>query len=78
MPTARQFCMGLVAADVVLFLAASAFNDHSNTSVDGIIWWAAFAVFACLIVIAMCIMGRFAWTRARIPKSLRGRLGRPG
>jgi hypothetical protein len=78
MPTARQFCMGLVAADVVLFLVASGFNDHSNTSVDGIVWWAAIAGFACLIAIAIYILGHFVWTRRRIPKSLRWRPGRPG
>lgn len=65
MPTARQLCYGIVAADVVLFLIASAFNDHSNTSVDGFIWWAAVALFAVLIAIAAYILGNFLWTRIR-------------
>jgi hypothetical protein len=59
MPTARQLCLGIVAADVVLFLVASALNDHSNTSVDGFVWWAALALFAVLIAIAVFILGNF-------------------
>jgi amino acid transporter len=65
MLTARQLCVGIVAADVVLFLVASEFNDHSNTSVDGFVWWAALALFAVLIAIAAYIMGRFLLTRLR-------------
>jgi hypothetical protein len=65
MPTARQLCLGIVAADVVLFLVASEFNDHSNTSVDGFVWWAALALFAVLIAIAVYILGHFLWTRRR-------------
>jgi hypothetical protein len=65
MLTARQLCVGIVAADVVLFLVASGFNDHSNTSVDGFVWWAALALFAVLIAIAAYIFGRFLWTRLR-------------
>jgi hypothetical protein len=65
MPTARQLCLGIVAADVVLFLVASGFNDHSNTSVDGFVWWAALALFAVLIAIAVYILGHFLWTRRR-------------
>jgi hypothetical protein len=64
MLTARQLCIGIVAADVVLFLVASGLNDHSNTSVDGFIWWAALALFAVLIAIAAYILGQFLWTRA--------------
>jgi hypothetical protein len=63
--TARQLCYGIVAVDVVLFLIASVLNDHSNTSVDGFIWWAALAVFAVLIAIAAYILGHFLWTRLR-------------
>jgi cell division protein FtsX len=59
MPTARQLCLGIVAADVTLFLVASALNDHSNTSVDGFVWWAALALFAVLIAIAVFILGNF-------------------
>ena len=65
MLTARQLCLGIVAADVVLFLVASGFNDHSNTSVDGFIWWAALALFAVLIAIAFYILCHFLWTRVR-------------
>lgn len=59
MPTARQLCLWIVAADVVLFLVASALNDHSNTSVDGFVWWAALGLFAVLIAIAVFILGNF-------------------
>jgi hypothetical protein len=65
MPTARQLCLGIVAADVVLFLVASGFNDHSNTSVDGFVWWAALVLFAVLIAIGVYILGQFLWTRMR-------------
>jgi membrane protein implicated in regulation of membrane protease activity len=78
MPTARQLCLGIVAADVVLFLVASALNDHSNTSVDGFVWWAALALFAVLIAIAVYIMGRFTWTRLRKPDRVNWRSRRSG
>jgi hypothetical protein len=78
MLTARQLCYGIVAADVVLFLAASAFNDHSNTSVDGFIWWAALALFAVLIAIAAFILGNFLWTRLRSPNRIGSRSRRSG
>ena len=45
MPTARQFCTAVIALDVALFVIASAINDHSNTSVDGVVWYAAIFVF---------------------------------
>ena len=92
MPTARQLCIWVVAADVILFLVASAFNDHSNTSVDGFVWWAALALFAALIAIAVlswatsygCACRRAGETRtasAGAPvspdKRGSGRLGRP-
>ena len=65
MPTARQFCIGIVVADVVLFLIASGLNDHSNTSVDGFVWWAALALFAGLIAIGIYILASFLWVRVR-------------
>jgi hypothetical protein len=61
MLTTRQLCSAIAAVDVILFLVASAFNDHSNTSVDGIIWWAALALFAVLIAIGVSILSRFLW-----------------
>jgi uncharacterized membrane protein AbrB (regulator of aidB expression) len=78
MPTARQLCLGIVAADVFLFLVASLFNDHSNTSVDGFIWWAAVALFAVLVVIAAYILVHFLWTRLRSPDRIGGRSRRSG
>ncbi len=65
MLTVRQICLGIFGADVVLFLVASALNDHSSTSVDGFIWWAALALFAVLIAIAFYILCAFLWTRLR-------------
>lgn len=75
MPTARQLCVGIVAADVVLFLVASAINDHSNTSVDGFVWWAALALFAVLIAIAVYLLGQFLWTRLWTSRRHRDRIG---
>jgi amino acid transporter len=76
MPTARQLCLGIVAADVVLFLIASGLNDHSNTSVDGFVWWAALALFAVLIAIAVYILCNFLWIRLRNPGHNRSRARR--
>jgi hypothetical protein len=78
MLTARQLCLGIVVADVVLFLVASGFNDHSNTSVDGFVWWAALALFAVLIAIAVYILGHFLWTRRRNPDRISWRSRRSG
>jgi hypothetical protein len=78
MLTARQACLGIVAADVVLFLVASGFNDHSNTSVDGFVWWAALALFIVLIAIAVYILGRFLWSRRRNPARINRRSRRAG
>jgi uncharacterized membrane protein AbrB (regulator of aidB expression) len=77
MLTTRQLVTGVVLADVALFLLASAINDHSNTSVDGIIWFTAIALFAVLVAIATAILGRFLWTRWRRPARLGRRSGRP-
>jgi amino acid transporter len=76
MPTTRQLCLGIVAADVVLFLIASGLNDHSNTSVDGFVWWAALALFAVLIAIAFYILCNFLWMRLRNPGRNRSRARR--
>jgi hypothetical protein len=78
MLTARQLCLGIVAADVVLFLVASGLNDHSNTSVDGFVWWAALALFAVLIAIAVYILGHFLWTRLRNADRISWRSRRSG
>jgi len=77
MLTARQLCSALAVADVVLFLVAGAFNDHSNTSVDGILWWLALFVFLLLIAIGIYVLGRFLWTHRRQPKRRRARSGGP-
>jgi hypothetical protein len=77
MLTLRQFCSGLAVADVALFLAAGGFNDHSNTSVDGIIWWLALFAFVLLIAIGVSVVGKFLWTRCGRPKGVRARSGGP-
>jgi hypothetical protein len=73
MLTARQFCIAVVSLDVVLFLAASAINDHSNTSVDGILWWSAIFLFFVLMATATVILIRYLVTHRRRPKRVRGR-----
>lgn len=73
MLTARQLCLGVVAADVVLFLVASGFNDHSRTSVDGFVWWAALALFAVLIAMAVYILVHFLWMRLHRPDRISAR-----
>jgi ABC-type nickel/cobalt efflux system permease component RcnA len=77
MLTSRQLCSALAIGDVVLFLVAGAFNDHSNTSVDGIVWWLAVFVFLLLIAVGMYVLGRFLWTHRREPKRARARSGGP-
>jgi len=75
MLTSRQLCTTIAGVDVVLFLVASAFNGHSNTSVDGLVWWAALALFVVLIAIGISILGRFLWIRRRGRGSPRRRSG---
>jgi ABC-type nickel/cobalt efflux system permease component RcnA len=69
----RQVAIGLVVTDIALFLLASAFNDHSNTSVDGILWWMAIAVFVLLILFGLGVLVQFLRTRRRRPKRSRVR-----
>lgn len=64
----RQVATGLFMTDVVLFLLASTFNDHSSTSVDGILWWLAIAVFALLVIFGLGLVVQFIRTRRRRPK----------
>ena len=73
MRTGRQLVTAVIALDLLLFVVASAINDHSNTSVDGILWYAAIVVFFLLMVIGTVILVRFLWTRRRRPKRIRGR-----
>jgi heme/copper-type cytochrome/quinol oxidase subunit 2 len=73
MPTARQLCSAVLVLDVGLFVLASAINDHSNTSVDGIVWYAAIFVFVALMVVGTYILVRYLWTHRRRPKRIRGR-----
>lgn len=73
MRTGRQLVTAVIALDLLLFVVASAINDHSNTSVDGILWYAAIVVFFLLMVIGTVILVRFLWTRRRRPKRVRGR-----
>jgi hypothetical protein len=73
MPTARQLCTAVVVLDVVLFVVASALNDHSNTSVDGIVWYAAIFVFIAMMAGGSVMLARFLWTRRRGLKRIRGR-----
>jgi ABC-type nickel/cobalt efflux system permease component RcnA len=67
-PTSRQICTSIALADVALFLIAVTFNDHSSTSVDGIIWWLALAVFVLLIAVGLFVLLRFLVTRRKRPK----------
>jgi hypothetical protein len=69
----RQVATGLFLTDVVLFLAATALNDHSSTSVDGILWWIAIAVFLLLIMFGLAVLVQFLRTRRRRPKRSRVR-----
>jgi heme/copper-type cytochrome/quinol oxidase subunit 2 len=71
--TSRRVATRLFLADVVLFVLASAFNDHSRTSVDGILWWIAFAGFLLLIVFGLGVFVQFMRTRRRRPKRSRAR-----
>jgi ABC-type nickel/cobalt efflux system permease component RcnA len=64
----RQVATGLFVTDVVLFLLASTFNDHSSTSVDGILWWLAIAVFALLVMFGLALVVQFMRTRRRRPR----------
>ena len=73
MPTARQICIAIVTLDLALFLAASALNDHSNTSVDGFLWWAALFLFVVLMATATVILVRYLFTHRRRRKRVRGR-----
>ena len=75
MLTARQLCISLAIVDVILFLVASTFNDHSNTSADGIVWWAALGLFAALVAIGSVIFGKYTWTRVRRASRTRTRSG---
>jgi hypothetical protein len=73
MPTGRQLVTAVIALDLLLFLVASALNDHSNTSVDGILWYAALFLFAAMIVVGTVMLGRFLWIRRRRLTRIRGR-----
>jgi ABC-type nickel/cobalt efflux system permease component RcnA len=73
MVVTRQACSYLAVADVVLFLVAVAFNDHSTTSVDGIVWWLALFVFLLLIAFGFVVMIQFLRSRAKTPKRKRER-----
>jgi len=68
----RRAIVSLAIADVVLFLIAVAFNDHSNTSVDGIVWWLALLVFVLLIMAGIVVLSQFLRSRAKRPRA-RGR-----
>jgi hypothetical protein len=70
----RQLWSRLVVADVVLFVIASALNDHSLTSIDGIIWWLALALFALLIAAGSAIM--IGYVRSRASRRRRRRRSR--
>ncbi len=67
----RQLWSRLLIADVALFVIASLFNDHSLTSVDGIIWWLALALFALLLVGGSAIM--IVYLRSRVGRRRRQR-----
>jgi hypothetical protein len=69
----RQVAAGVFLTDVALFVLASVFNDHSNTSIDGILWWLAFAVFLLLIVFGFAVFVQFMRTRRTRPRRSRAR-----
>jgi ABC-type nickel/cobalt efflux system permease component RcnA len=69
----RQVAKGLVLTDVVLFVLASVFNDHSSTSVDGILWWLALAVFLLMILFGLGVFVQFMRTRRTRPRRSRVR-----
>lgn len=69
----RQVATGLFVTDVVFFLLAAAFNDQSNTSIDGILWWIAIAIFLLLIMFGLAVFVQFLRTRRRRPKRSRAR-----
>jgi intracellular septation protein A len=73
MLASRQVWSRLALADVVLFLIAAAMNDQSSTSVDGIIWWVAIALFGVLIVVACVVLVGLIRSRARRPRRPRTR-----
>lgn len=73
MPAPRQLFSGLAIADVALFVIAAAFNNQSSTSVDGIIWWLAIALFVVIIVLAFGLVIQFIRTRAKRPRRSRTR-----
>jgi cytochrome b subunit of formate dehydrogenase len=72
----RRAISWLAIADVVLFLIASAFNDRSNTSVDGIVWWIALFVFVVLILSGVVVFSQFVRSRIRAPRGGRRRRAR--
>ncbi len=61
----RQVFRYLVVVDVMLFLIASAFNDQSTTSVDGVLWWIALFLFLLLIVAGSVILIQFLISRGK-------------
>jgi NAD/NADP transhydrogenase alpha subunit len=72
----RQILGRLAIAVVVLFVLAAAFNDHSTTSVDGILWWVAIAGFILLIVAACAVLVGFIVTRRKRPRKSRAQRSR--
>jgi hypothetical protein len=73
MAATRRACAYLAIADVVLFLIAAAFNDHSTTSVDGIVWWIAIFGFLLLIVAGFVVIVQFLLSRGNRPRRARPR-----
>ena len=69
----RRVVTGLFVADVVLFLVAGAFNDHSSTSADGILWWVAIAGFLLLMLSGVGVIVQFLRTRRWRPRRARAR-----
>lgn len=73
MLASRQLWSRLAIADVVLFVIASAFNDHSSLSADGLIWWVAIGLFGVLIVVASVALVVLVRSRASRPRRPRAR-----
>jgi steroid 5-alpha reductase family enzyme len=73
MPASRSLFRSLAIADVALFLIAVAFNNHSGSSVDGIVWWIAIGLFVVMIVAGTLGLLQYLKNRAKRPRRSRAR-----
>ena len=73
MPRSRNAFRSLVLADVALFLIAAAFNNHSGSSVDGVVWWIAIGLFVVMIAVGSLGLLQYLKNRAKHPRRSRAR-----